>query len=808
MIDPSLSTKPIARHSLSALRISLLYLVVGCLWILFSDYIVASLSSSIEMLAWLSTIKGWFYILTTALLLYWLIQRESSELRQREESLRLALDATRDAIWDWNVRSGQMYYSQAYFTMLGYPADAFQGDYQAWLDLVHPDDREKLLQVNQGCIDNEYDSFEIEYRMRDAGGEWRWVLDRGKGNNRGKDGRAGRLLGTHMDITDRKRSEQALRQREELLRLVGKMAKVGGWEFDSRTLQGTWTEEVARIHGLDPDQETNVQIGTSYYQAESRAAIEAAIQAAIHHGQPYDLELEMVLPDGRTKWVRTIGQPVKEGDQVYKVQGSFQDITERKQAEDLLLYQANLLQNVTDAVISTDLGYNINSWNRAAEAMYGWSAGEVLGRPAGQVLQTVYEGLSSDEVRRLALEVGTWKGEVVQKCKDGASIDVLASVSQVKDRAGKLVGYVTVNRDITESKRIAEALRTSERNLKLFVEYAPAAIAMMDCELKYIAVSRRYLQDYRIEREDVLGRSHYEIFPEVPQRWKEIHQRCLSGEVEKCDEDPFPRSDGTIDWVRWEIHPWYEKSGDIGGIILFSELVSERKYAKMALSESEQRFRQLADSMPQLVWTAQPDGVVDYYNQRYLEYGGIQPLENQSWEWGPALHPEDRGPTEVAWQQAVNSGHVFQMEHRVQMADGTYRWHLSRGVPVRDADGKVSKWFGTATDIQDTKLVEAALRQNEELLRLAYDAGDIGVWRHRKEEAYIQLNARAQAHYGFDYDAPAAADLLARVHPDDVQHFKDVLAESVGEQGSGRYAVEFRVIHPDQSIHWLDVHAR
>jgi len=133
------------------------------------------------------------------------------------------------------------------------------------------------------------------------------------------------------DITERKIIEEKLKEKEQLLIETGRIAKVGGWEFDARTLKGTWTAEVARIHDLDPEQETNAEIGISFYHGENRIKIEQAIREAIELGKSYDLELEMITTKGKHKWIRTIGQAVIEADQVVKVRGSFQDITKRKE---------------------------------------------------------------------------------------------------------------------------------------------------------------------------------------------------------------------------------------------------------------------------------------------------------------------------------------------------------------------------------------------------------------------------------------------------------------------------------------------
>ena len=151
--------------------------------------------------------------------------------------------------------------------------------------------------------------------------------------------------------------------------------------------------------------------------------------------------------------------------------------------------------------------------------------------------------------------------------------------------------------DITERKKSEETIRKNEAVLRLFVEHSPAAIAMFDNEMRYIIASHRFRTDYDLGDINLVGRSHYEIFPETTERWKEIHNRCLSGATERCDEDPFLRQSGKLDWIRWEICPWYEDSGKIGGIILFSEVVTARKLVEKSLTESQNRYSSLYNSI-------------------------------------------------------------------------------------------------------------------------------------------------------------------------------------------------------------------
>lgn len=147
--------------------------------------------------------------------------------------------------------------------------------------------------------------------------------------------------------------------------------------------------------------------------------------------------------------------------------------------------------------------------------------------------------------------------------------------------------------NITDKKNAEKTLKKNERILCLFVEHSPAAIAMFDRDMKYIVASRRFLEDYELGSQEVVGRSHYEVFPEIPERWKEIHRRCLAGATAKSEEDPFPRADGSMDWIRWEILPWHENENKIGGIILFSEVITESKKVRDELEQHRNHLEEL-----------------------------------------------------------------------------------------------------------------------------------------------------------------------------------------------------------------------
>lgn len=153
--------------------------------------------------------------------------------------------------------------------------------------------------------------------------------------------------------------------------------------------------------------------------------------------------------------------------------------------------------------------------------------------------------------------------------------------------------------DLPERRDADDLLRMSEARLWRFIDAAPVPIAMFDRDMRYIAASRRFKLDFDLENQELVGRSHYDVFPEIPQHWRDVHQRCLQGAVERSAGERFVRSDGTVNWVRWEIQPWYDTPERIGGIILFSEDVTERMEAeesvRLAVANAEQATREKED---------------------------------------------------------------------------------------------------------------------------------------------------------------------------------------------------------------------
>ena len=273
----------------------------------------------------------------------------------------------------------------------------------------------------------------------------------------------------------------------------------------------------------------------------------------------------------------------------------------------------------------------------------------------------------------------------------------------------------------SECRRQEDVLRKSDETLSLFIEHTPAAVAMFDRDMRYIAASRRWITDYGLGGGDIIGRTHYEVFPEIPERWKEIHRRVLSGKTERCEDDEFPRADGRVDWVRWEVLPWYEPGGEIGGIIMFTEVITERKQTeeKMRMANERLQMAQLAAGEGVWDWDL-ATGKIEWDDEMFRLFGLDPQRHSASFDsWRGVLHPDDRKLAEMNIQEALKGHSLLRSEYRVIHPDGQVHWISSMGRAVYDSRGTPSRMIGICMDVTSRRQREEELdRYRSSLERL------------------------------------------------------------------------------------------
>ena len=347
---------------------------------------------------------------------------------------------------------------------------------------------------------------------------------------------------------------------------------------------------------------------------------------------------------------------------------------------------AAIVESSDDAIIGKTLDGIITSWNGAAEKIFGYTADEVVGRPLTilipdervdeemEILAAIRRG---DRVRHL---------DTVRRTKDGRLVTLSITSSPIRDRAGRLVGASKVARDVTERRRADAALQQHEEQLRLFTEHSPLAVAMFDREMQYVIVSRRWMEDYGLGDRSIIGLSHYDIFPNLPERWRDAHRRCLAGAIERCDEDPFPRENGETGWIRWEARPWRRADGAIGGIIIFSEDLTDRKRAAEMLRMTEERMRFALESAEVGIWDMDyGTGVLRLSDTAQKHYGLVPGTFAGTIDaFLERVYPDDRPGLLETIAKAAKTGTDFTTEHRALWPDGTMRWLRSVGRVILD----------------------------------------------------------------------------------------------------------------------------
>jgi PAS domain S-box-containing protein len=280
---------------------------------------------------------------------------------------------------------------------------------------------------------------------------------------------------------------------------------------------------------------------------------------------------------------------------------------------------------------------------------------------------------------------------------------------------------------------------------------------------------------------------------------------CLAtGEVFEY-ETRVRRANGEYRWMFHRKVPLRDANGNIVKWFGSSLDIEERKTAEEKLRRSERDLHSIIETIPTMVWSAAPDGHVDFFNPRWLDYTGLSPDQSRDWKWTAAIHPDDFSRLTDAWQSILVSGEPGETEARLRRFDGAYRWFLFRASPLRDESGNIVKWYGINLDIEDRKRAEEALRRSESYLAEAQRLSHTGSWawspdtdvRHWSEECYRVL--------GFDPrdGLPRTEELIQRIHPNDQPAFRESTNRARHKESDEE--VDYRIVHPDGAVR--DIHS-
>jgi two-component system, sensor histidine kinase and response regulator len=532
---------------------------------------------------------------------------------------------------------------------------------------------------------------------------------------------------------------------------------------------------------------------------------------AEHH--PYDIEYRVRRRDGEYRWFKTRGTPIRDGaGRVVKWFGTCTDISDLRQAEQELRESEErfrgTFENAAVGIVHSDSAGRFLRVNQKFCAIVGYSREELLHKTLQDIihpdeLNAHIEHYESSFARNAPPAFGVERRFLR---KDGTTVWVEAYASFQHDASGRPVYVIGAVQDITERKRVEEALRQANARVELAVR--SSSISIWECDMPDGRIENAHLTLFNVW--ESLGydartmptdfSSAFAVFfhPDDLKRVGREIQELLAGDGQEWkNEYRALRKDGSTRWLLARGTVLRDRDGKPVRFIGTSTDITDRKRAEEALRESEQRWRSLTEALPQLVWSATPNGTCDYFSSQWTEHTGLEMADLLGWRWLETLHPDDREPTRRFWLESVAGHHSYDIEYRVRRKGGDYRWFKTRGVPIRDTGGNIVKWFGTCTDITE-------LRDSEERFRGTFENAAVGIGHRHFDGRFLRVNQKFCTILDYSRD-----ELLQRTgqeitHPADLDVGVD-LAEALLRGESPGFTLEKRYVRRDGSPVWVDL---
>ena len=412
---------------------------------------------------------------------------------------------------------------------------------------------------------------------------------------------------------------------------------------------------------------------------------------------------------------------------------------------------SRVLENAPVVILVLDLDGEVLHVNPFLERLSGWALEEVRGkdwfdtflpeRDRGRVREVFDRSSRGEHVRGYVNPVLTRAGE--ERFVEWSDVFL-------RDEAGVPEAVLAIGQDVTERYAAERALRANEERLRAIIESTPAGVAMLDRDLRYIACSRRFRSDYRLGDEDLVGKSHLDFFPDLPERWREVLRQGLAGVAAHCDADRFERADGSVHDLRWAIEPWRDASGEIGGVVVFTEDIGERRRLERQERDEETKaarlLRTAIDGMPSFIAVYDLDGRIVEANRTPLAAIGVSREEvlGRRFEETPWLgHSEGEKAKFRAALARVKVGEVVNETFRVYVGRPEPAEFEATFAPLFDEHGRIDRVIGSGIDVTERKRAEAEAQRSAALLRTVVTGAPVVMFALDREGVFKLSEGRA-----------------------------------------------------------------
>src|ERR1700722_16642518 len=736
-------------------------------------------------------------------------KRAEEELRRSEFYLSEGQRLANMGSWVLEPTGCFPYWSHELFHIYGLDPAKSGPSFEEYLASIHPQDREFMRSVINRMI-AEASGCDVTKRIVRPSGEVRYV--RCVAVPIVENGRLKIIIGTAIDVTGHEFLTQELRRREAYLTEAQRLSHTGSFGWRPDTGEIVWSDETHRIFEYDRSVKPTIDSLVQRVHPEDRIGVKEVINRSLEGEPEFEHACRLLLPDGQVKHVNAIARVLQDASGNREFVGAVTDITERKTSEDKIrrLVDTNILGifigNFEGAIIEA---------NDAFLRMVQYSRADVVSGRLRWTDLTPPEWRERDECAVAEVKAtGT-----IQPCekeyfrKDSSRVPVMIG-SALFEGGNEGVVFVL---DLSEQKRAQEARRSSEAYLA-----EAQRLAHMGSWAWSPDQGTRYCSEecYRVlgfdPRDGLLQFEEFfqRIHPDDQPGFRKLIQTAIRQKAEWEADYRIVHPGDAIRDIHVVCHPVLSTSGHLVEFVGTAIDVTERKRAEdeqrraeAVIREQEAELRQVVDTIPAIVWSTLPDGSNTYVNKRFVEYSGSSREHMAGSGWKALIHPDDLERHADKWMEAVATGKPLENEVRSRRSDGQYRWQLDRGVPLRDKDGNIVKWYGVTTDIEDRKRAEEALgvlsrdlQENAAKFEEAQRVAHVGYWEWDLRTDHVIWSDETYRIYGLHpQERPIElAAIRESIHPEDREFVFRKAAEAT--QGEVRVDAEHRIVRPSGEV--------
>lgn len=669
------------------------------------------------------------------------LSNKNKELQQSEERLELALKGADLGTWDWNIETGENITNQRWAEMLGYSVDEIKNNYSGWEALIHPKDLDNTLAALKSHLDHGT-KYEVEIRMATKSGAWIWIQAVGKVVDRDRDGNPLRMLGIHFDITDRKLTEEALRESEGRYRRLTENARDMIFRMGLPSGQYEYVSPASiNVFGYTPDEFYNTpQLIRKAIHPDWLEYFAEQWKKLLAGEMPPFYEYQIIDKAGHERWLYQRNVLVCDDDgKPNAIEGIVTDITERKQAEEALRESEeryrSLYLNTPTMLHSIDQQGKLVSVSHQWLTTLGYEREEVIGRNSTDFL--------TDESRKYANEVVLPEfyktGQISEICyqfvkKNGDVIDVSLSAIAEKDENGKVIRSMAILNDITEKKRAEEALRESEEMYRTLFETMAQGVVYQDADGKIISANPASQRILGLTLSQMQGRTS------IAPSWKAVredrseftgktHPSMLAlktgREVRNTIMGIFHPQDNQYHWINIYAVPQF-RPGEKKPYQVYTtfEDITERKRVEEALRESEEMLRGILNQSSIVIYVKDVEGRFLLINRKFEKLFHISNEKIVGKTDFDIFPKENAQAFKENDLEALRSDTPIEREEVIPQEDGLHTY-ISVKFQLKNTDGKPFAICGISTDITERNQLEVERTKAAKLESIGLLAGGI-----------------------------------------------------------------------------------